>query len=314
MDLFSLDNHEARQLRLRVRFFLVAVTVFFFGILIFTAARQGAFTQSIPLYFFASSAQDISIGVAVKVLGFKVGKVDNITIEPDHRIKVKLMINDEYVQRIPRGSIVRMTKEGLIGASVLDIQPGTDKSRTVAPNDVVAFERDVGLTGIAERLSGQLHPILADVKEITAALANPQGDLRSAIREIEASAAAIRQSSDALRVALQQSGGHISEASQKMSVVLDQTADNMVLIKKNLDVVDKSLPGMLTKLDATLESSRKVAEEAERQASPLLDGARGVADDAHELTDGIKRIWPFNRMIPVPQTEVLPSDSHVPNR
>ena len=163
MKLFSQHDNEARILRRKVHLFLLTAALLGIAALITVAARQGVFTQTIPVHFFAESAQEITKGMAVKVIGFKIGKVDQVVIEPDNRVKVRIMVNDDYARLIPRDSVARVTKEGLIGASMIEIQPGQDKTRTVAADDVLRFERDSGLGEIAKKITDQVIPILHDV-------------------------------------------------------------------------------------------------------------------------------------------------------
>jgi phospholipid/cholesterol/gamma-HCH transport system substrate-binding protein len=313
MKLFSEQDSEARSLRRRVRLFLLAAALLGIVTLITVAARHGVFTQTIPIHFFAESAQEITKGMAVKVIGFKIGKVDQLVIEPDNRIKVRILVNDDYARLIPRDSVAKVTKEGLIGASVIEIQPGQDKTRVVAADDVLRFERDSGLGEIAKKLTDQVMPILHDVKQITASINDPGGDVKLAVHNISEATAALRTSSQELQKLLHQGNQKVEVLSGQVSGVLEKTDQNMALVKKNLATVDSALPGLLQKADGTLENVRRISQEGADKVPGLLHDGRAAAGDARDIVSGAKKAWPIRGFVDQPESGPTPVDSYVPS-
>jgi len=318
MKLFTDHDPETLALRRRVRVFLLATAFLGIAALLAVAARQGVFTQTIPLYFFAETAQDINKGMAVKVIGFKIGKVEQISIEPDNRVKVKVGVNDEYSRLIPRDSTARVLKEGLIGASIIEIQPGKDRSRAAAPGDVLNFERDTGLADLAKRLTDQVIPILQDVKQITASVNDPKGNIRQAVSNISEATVAIRASSEELQQLLRQGNEKAGAIGGKVLLLLDKTDNSMAVVEKSLQTLGQSLPGIMQKVDGSLENTRQVSEnlrkisqEAAEQAPGLLRDGRAVAGDAREIVGGAKKVWPIRNLVTTPQSGQLPLDSYV---
>ena len=313
MKLFSEQDSEARSLRLRVRLFLLAAALLGIVTLVTVAARHGVFTQTIPIHFFAESAQEITKGMAVKVIGFKIGKVDQLVIEPDNRIKVRIMVNDDYARLIPSDSVAKVTKEGLIGASVIEIQPGQDKTRVVAADDVLRFERDSGLGEIAKKLTDQVMPILHDVKQITASINDPEGDVKLAVHNISEATVALRASSQELQKLLHQGNQKVEVLSSQVSGVLEKTDQNMALVKKNLGTLDSTLPGLLQKVDGTLENLRRVSQESVEKVPGLLHDGRAAAGDARDIVSGAKKAWPIRTLLDQPEPGPAPVDSYVPS-
>lgn len=313
MKLFSDQDSEARALRRKVRLFLLAGLLLGAVTLLAVAARQGMFTQTIPLHFFAESAQEINKGMAVKVVGFKIGKVEEVSIEPDNRIKVRLAINDDYARLIPRDSLARVMKEGLIGASIVDIQPGSDKMRPVAANDVLRFERDSGLGDLAKKLADQVIPILHDVKQITASISDPQGDVRQAVHNISEATVTMRASSQELQHLLNQGNAQVAVLGGQVSSVLDKTEQNMALVQKNLATLDRALPGLLLKVDGALENARRISQDGAEQVPALLRDGRAVAGDTRDIISGARKAWPIRNLLDTPPAGPLPLDSYVPS-
>ena len=313
MKLFAENDTEAGALRRKVRWFLAVAALLGIVTLSAVAVRQGALTQTIPLHFFAESAQEITKGMAVKVIGFKIGKVEQVSIEPDHRIKVRIEVNDDYAGLIPLDSVARVSKEGLIGASVVEIQPGQDKTRTVAANDVLRFERDGGLSDLAKKLTEQVIPILQDVKQITASINDPQGDIRQAVHHIGEATVAIRGSSQELEKLLHQGNQKVGVLGGQVSSVLDKTDQNLAMVHKNLGTLDQALPGILKKVDGTLENVRRISQDSAEQVPGLLRDGKAISGDARDIVSGAKKAWPIRSVVETSPPGPLPLDSYVPS-
>ncbi len=325
MKLFSEQDIEARALRLRVRLFLLTAALIGVVTLAAVAVRHGVFTQTIALSFFAESAHEISKGMAVKVVGFKIGKVEEISIEPDNRIKVEIAVNHNYARLIPRDSVAHVMKEGLIGASIVEILPGEDKKRIVVDNDVLRFERGSGLADLAKKLTDQVIPILHDVKKITASINDPQGDIRQAVHHIGEATVAMRASSEELQKLLHQSNVKVGALGGQVSAILDKTDQNMALVQKSLTTlngtlpgmlqkIDGALPGMLQKIDGTLENARRISQDSAEQLPGLLRDGKAVAGDTRDIVAGAKKAWPISSLLDPAPTGAMPLDSYVPSR
>ena len=72
----------------------------------------------------------------------------------------------------------RLLKEGLIGAAIIDITPGSAPAPVLAKNELIAFSRESGLGEVVGKLRDEIVPILQDVKRITHNFQDPAGDFR----------------------------------------------------------------------------------------------------------------------------------------
>ena len=158
-------------------FVLVALA----GIVLMIAAigvKQELFTPKTPIHFITDSAHDIAEGTAVKLRGFNIGKVERLTLTDDARVQVTVSIRDDHMQWVRKDSKARLIKEGLIGAGVIDITPGSAPAPVLAKNELIAFSRDAGLGDVVSQLRDEIVPILQDVKRITHNFQDPGGDFR----------------------------------------------------------------------------------------------------------------------------------------
>ena len=84
-----IDHGESiESLRRGTRRFIAAGIVVVLALVFAILVRQGLFRPTTTLGFLADSAQDISKGMAVKIAGFRVGSVSDITLRADGKVDV----------------------------------------------------------------------------------------------------------------------------------------------------------------------------------------------------------------------------------
>jgi len=139
----KLPNYNQRLLTIekRTRRFMLGAVGVMLLVLLMIAAKQDYFSRSTAIYFFTPNAQGLSKGMAVKFIGFKVGSVRNITMEPNASVRVHVSLDDEYVHLIGQDAKAKLVKEALVGESVVEIIPGSQQVRQVTQDSVLEFER-----------------------------------------------------------------------------------------------------------------------------------------------------------------------------
>src|SRR5262245_51072547 len=89
-----------RRVALASRLFLVIAVLSLCAAVALLAYHQGAFTRTIRVFFYAGTAEGMHRGMAVKLVGFKVGYLDEISIDNDLRVKVQIRLDRKYVPMI----------------------------------------------------------------------------------------------------------------------------------------------------------------------------------------------------------------------
>jgi phospholipid/cholesterol/gamma-HCH transport system substrate-binding protein len=315
-----------RRTGLFVLFALLIVGALIFGVLV----RQGAFTKTTPLSFLANSAQGIAKGMAVQLSGFKVGTVDSLGLQSDGAVKVKLAVLNDYMRLITRDSVARLSKEGLIGESVIEIVPGRAGSQRMQPGGSLKFERAADIGVIAQSLSEQVRPILADLKEITESIKSPEGDIHSTIHNAKLATAELAQAAAQMNRLAQQSGqqlagvlakadkaiAHVDQAIAaadgaigRADAVLEHAGSTLAAVQGTLPQLMLKLDRTLDKLDAVAEDAKKVTASAAEELPPAMRDARAAAEDGRAIVRGAKRAWPISSFVAEPREQALPVDS-----
>lgn len=269
------------------------------------AVQKGLFQRTTRLHCIVDSAQGMAPGMAVKLNGFRIGSLDKLQMDSDGRVGMVLAVGDEYVHLIHKDARARWVKEGLIGESVIDIQSGSDEFPVVENNAVIAFERTRDIGEELSRLAGQLQPILADVKKITAYIDDPEGDLKSSARELKRASAAFADA-----------GVDVSETTRRSK---KQVQSAIASASRAMNRLDAELPPLIGRLDTTLRNVESVSADAKAISSqlatdlpPAVGDGREAAQDARDVLKAVKGSWPVRDMLPPEQEHALPLDSHVP--
>jgi phospholipid/cholesterol/gamma-HCH transport system substrate-binding protein len=316
MKIFAEHDNRFEGLELKTGLFLL-LAAFLIGAGILAAlVRQGVFTQTTQLHFFANSAQGIGKGMAVQLFGFKIGAVDALNLEPNGTVKVRLLVQSEYLRLINQDSTARIAKEGLIGASIIEIVPSPGPSRPVPENGVLKYERAADFSSIAEDLSQQLRPILADLKQFAESANRPDGDIRVAIknaRQLTAEMSEVAKQTARLAAnADRQLSGVLAKADtavDKVDATFNKASSTIDNLSNTLAGLDRKLPELLLKLDRTLANVEAASASAAEDLPPALRDARSLAKDGRTIVDGAKRSWPINTMLVEPREQALPLDS-----
>jgi phospholipid/cholesterol/gamma-HCH transport system substrate-binding protein len=316
MKIFAEHDNRFEGLELKTGLFLL-LAAFLIGAGILAAlVRQGVFTQTTQLHFFANSAQGIGKGMAVQLFGFKVGAVDALNLEPNGTVKVRLLVQTEYLRLINQDSTARIAKEGLIGASIIEIVPGKAPAPSMAENGVLKYERATDFSSVAEELSAQLRPILADLKQFAESANRPDGDVRVGLGNFrqftgEMSQAAKRTAKLADNADRQLSGvlAKADQAVAKVDATFDKASATMDNLGAAVAGLDRKLPELLLKLDRTLANVEAASAAAAEDLPPALRDARVVAKEGRTIVDGAKHSWPINTMLAEPREQALPLGS-----
>jgi phospholipid/cholesterol/gamma-HCH transport system substrate-binding protein len=275
---------------------------------ILLAHNQGVFTPTIRTFFYASTADGMNKGMAVKLVGFRVGSVQDISIEPDRRVKIEMHIVEKYAPMIFSNAVVRLTREAVIGGNVLEIRAGTEAAGEIGDRSVLRFERDPGIEGAVTKVLDQITPIVADIRQITTYLINPEGDFRQAMRSINVTAARLGETAAGLSRLTTAAAG----ALESTDLLVRDARSSLAVLDSSLKRIDTALPGITGKLEQSLENIRVTSEAVRVMATGDLQGlvgeAGGLVTDTSEVVRGAKRVWPLRDTVQPPRESLLRLD------
>ena len=302
MSLLTQHDSDAAALRRGTRRFLFFALLVTVALVAAIVVRQGLFRQTTSYSFVANSAQDIAKGQAVRIAGFRVGAVSEVSLKDDGQVAVTMEIDADHMRFITHDARVELRKEGLVGSATLEIVPGPDKTRLAAAQARLTFSRADGLAALANQVRDEFIPILKDIKLITGALADPDKGLPGTL-------AKIRESSAALNILLANANRQVEGIGGKAIRVLGKAEDDLGHLGQTLEAANKRLPGMLDRTQQMLDHVEKITAEAEISVPPVLRDGSAVAADVREIVSGAKQTWPIRNMVDAPAPATLKADS-----
>jgi phospholipid/cholesterol/gamma-HCH transport system substrate-binding protein len=199
------------------------------------AMKQELFTPKTQLHFITESGAEIKKGMAVKLSGFNIGKVESLALTEDANVRVTLTINNQYMKWVRRDSRARLAKEGLIGDAFVEIPPGSESEAALRDGDAIAFEREKGIGQVVDKLYGQVVPLIQDIHRITQYLDDPKGDVKQSL-------ARLNTAMGELNTSLQRVDHILAAAERDVPGTLRTTRETLEGSKKVVDSVSKTWP------------------------------------------------------------------------
>jgi len=296
----STYNQRLQSIEKRTKRFMLGAAGVMLLVLLMIAVKQDYFHRSTSIYFFTPNAQGLSKGMAVKFIGFKVGSVQDVNMQPNATVQVKVSLDDEYVHLIGLDAKARLIKEALVGESVVEIIPGSQQVKQVTQNSVLEFERGQDASNVVENLASQLQPILSDVHQITSNMSNPNGDFQQALKNLN-----------------QATGGFRDTAKEftQLGINSNKAVDR---INSSLGTLDQAIPKLVDKADTTMNNVqsatadiKKITNESAAEIPSLVRNTNSLVQDGQETLGGVKKSWLFSGMFPKPEEQTLPVDGYV---
>ncbi|MFH1605481.1 MAG: MlaD family protein [Pseudomonadota bacterium] len=313
----NVESAPQRKLRRQVLWFVLAALLLLAALLAGVAWKHGTFAKTTQIFFFAKSADGMNKGMAVKFRGFRIGRVEEISLEPSGSVKVRLLIDSAHTRFVPQDSKAHLTKEGMIGANIIEIESGATGASPVANNGVLAFSRLRDFNDIAQELADQIQPILEDVKKITEFANDPDGDLRQTIKNINQLSAALLETRKEISRLVQNTDQRLGTVSGRLDAVLGNAGERLDQVGASLKTLDGKIPELMLKVDTTLGNAqavtaniKKITEEGVEQVPGILRDGKAVAEDTREILGGAKNSWLVRSFVAAPTETLIPLDSH----
>ncbi len=160
------EDTRFKGLEKKIGFFVITAILGIVLTIIAVGIQQDVFSPKTRLFIITDSGQDISEGMAVKLRGFNIGKVEKLELTDDARVKVTLSILRSHMQWVKSDSKARLLKEGVIGANIIEITLGSEKEKPLEHNALIAFERERGLGQVVDQLYAEVIPLIEDLKRV----------------------------------------------------------------------------------------------------------------------------------------------------
>jgi phospholipid/cholesterol/gamma-HCH transport system substrate-binding protein len=286
-------KHLERKIGIFIAIALVGVVV---AVVLF-GVQKDFFTKKYTLRFTVDRGTGFTKGMSVKLSGFRIGRITSIALNEQAMVDIYIEIDRTYHTWIRSDSTVKLVKEGLVGDNIIDLSVGSPEKPELKDSDAIMYIKTKGLDELADEIAQKVKPVLIEVRDIIGYINNPDGDLKKTIRNIELltrNLEGTRQKADTL---LSSTTGNINLVTAKATTMIDITnkkVDGIDLspiltrVNSTLDNLDKKVPALLDKADATMENITRISYETRilsEKTFPKIPGIASQVEDVMFSTD-----------------------------
>jgi len=297
----------------RPAFATAALMAIVAGLLVF-ASQQGVFSRRDHLYVAAHDAAGIFEGMRVTTRGVVIGRVHSIALPPaqssDEGARIELSIDLDQMAKIPKGTQARLVREHLIGKPTVDLVPPPGGAQPVESGDVLALERVKLSDQIVQELQIALMPVIADARELTESLKDPEGPFQQTLKagqDLASKMPAIVEKTDQV----------IDQTRQTIKTVESGAVATVQKAGQIIEVVQQGAPAVIEKMQQAAATSQEASADLQAMAAVASEKLPGVLDQVHaaatqtnQMVSNARQTWPISLLTGTSTTpQSLPIDS-----
>ncbi|MEO5330835.1 MAG: MlaD family protein [Magnetococcus sp. YQC-5] len=265
-----------RRFKQTVSVFVLATMIIVMGILWAGHTSMSPFDSKYHLHMELTHAEGLKIETPVTLAGILVGKVSDMQLTADNKIRVTLWLLKKFMEKIRHDSIVTMVKP-FVGNVTLDISLGSPSTPVLREEQVIPFKKGTDISDMLALIPAKLahlDAILANINTLTLLLLNP------------------------------------NEPLQKTLTHADQTMDNLERLSKDaadlMNILHAATPGKVEALSqAAMQSVRQVEKMVSEmqsllksvqpmvgQVQSMLQATNRIATDVGKVTEQLGKVSP----------------------
>lgn len=315
------NDSRFKQLELKIGLFVLLALFGCMAAIFFVGLQSDLFSSKYSLHFIVDKGTGFSKGMPVKLSGFRIGRIESISLTDQARVEVRLQIDQKYQVWIRQDSVARLVKEGLVGDSVIEIAVGAPTLPMLQNDSLLAYEKSKGIEDHVAGLADQVKPVLADVGAIITYVNDPQGDIKQTLGNLKGLTRELQTTRSKADLLIDGSRSDINSITRKVGTLLDQAEVSLGTLNSSLQrldhtmtTVDQKIPEILSRVDRTLAHLEKVSGDLQTitpRVSPLVNQASSSIDDTGEVLRAVKDMWPIKgHLAPIQPPQLIEGGSH----
>jgi phospholipid/cholesterol/gamma-HCH transport system substrate-binding protein len=229
------------------------------------------------------SISGLLVNAVVKYRGYTIGRVKQI-IPGQKKIDVVFFVNNNY--KIPRGSIVKITFDGLVGERFMEIVPNVSATQFYANGDVIPGETSSGLADFIDVGTKNLEELRVIISTLATVFGNQ--DISVALKELVYS---LQETAENMEKIVQEISG--IKASKKIDRILNQTEHFLTTVNSSLSEDDyKRIHSILKNIEAFSIGLKEITEDGKIKESVIstLDETRSTFQTSRTLLETVTKI------------------------
>jgi phospholipid/cholesterol/gamma-HCH transport system substrate-binding protein len=253
----------------------------------------------------------------VKLSGFKIGKIDSMSLDENAKVKVTLLINKKYSKWIRRDSKAMLTKEGFIGEGIIDISVGSIDKPVIEDGGIIQSEKARGLDEIFNEIVEEMRPVIGEIKGIITYINDPKGDIKQSLANLKTLSSGLHATKKNVDKLLKNTDKNFSGISSDTSKALRNIDSLVSNADKTVSSMNDKINPVIDKLNRTMENAEKTTaslkdtvEKSAPKVPALLNKSKDTLSDTGEIVKSLKQIWPIRLFIEKPKNSLIHGDSY----
>jgi phospholipid/cholesterol/gamma-HCH transport system substrate-binding protein len=284
---------EFSRLERLVGMFVIGVSVLLLSTLVIIGRGKDWFETYITYYTTFNESYNLQENAAVKLFKTDIGKVKKITLEKD-RVRVKLVIQEQYASRIRQDAVAVVESPTLIGSEYISIIPGSAQSPLIPEQGEIPSKEKRSITDVfsefdVEKTATTVIKTIQNLADVAQYLSDPKGPLRTSLEHIEKTSGHVEQIASDLRAGKGPMGMVL-----KSDDLLKQVLHNVERMGAILEAIQQATAKMPATVDQVQEdlavyrdAGQMVASRVE-QAGKILEQIRSASVDLQVILKNIK--------------------------
>jgi phospholipid/cholesterol/gamma-HCH transport system substrate-binding protein len=313
------EDPRFRHLERKIGAFSLLALVGVILVVLLTGIQKDLFSAKYRLSFTVDKGTGFTKGMPVKLSGFRVGRITDMTLNEQAMVDITIEIAKKYSKWVRKDSTVKLVKEGLVGDSAIEIAVGSLDKPELKSGESIAYLKTKGLDELADEIAEKVTPVLIEVREIIGYINDPEGDLKKTIHNLEVLTRNLETTRHTADTLLATTTHSLEDISSRTTTLLENAGHKIdsLDMTRVTTALDK-LPPLLEKTDAAMVSMTVIAAETKKLAEtafPLIPGVLSRTEEllfsTDRLVNSLNNSWLLGDDLPaVSKRSLNAGDSH----
>ncbi|OQY33781.1 MAG: hypothetical protein B6241_06935 [Spirochaetaceae bacterium 4572_59] len=163
-----------------VGLFVLIAIIFITASVVVTGVNQRWFSRDYEYFTRFRTAEGLSVGMAIKLRGFQIGKVERIILNDKNQVDITFVIYDTFINKVVGNSMIELASNPLGLGGGINFYPGKNSKEIIPefsfiPSDQTAEGKKLSESDLLDKPEGQdaitalmenVDPILNDVDSL----------------------------------------------------------------------------------------------------------------------------------------------------
>ena len=251
------------------------------------------FKKYVAYYTTFDQSYNLQEDTAIKLLETNIGKVKNVSLLGD-RVRVELLIFEEYASRIRSDAVVTVGSPTFIGSEYVSIKPGKDKDAPLIPEGgLIPSSPRRSLTDLLEEFEVEktakvVVKAVQDFSELVHIIREPEGPLFRILNDIATTIGHIEKITGELQAGKGTVGSLLK--SNQMVNSIHEKLNKVGAILENIETTAATLPRKATRIDGILDHIHDATAKTPAAMDKVQDNLSTIQAVGEGLVENITEL------------------------